>query len=944
MSRLPIFISWRARLILASLLIQGLMLATLLVNTARIWDETARNATEVRISELSRILNITFAPPLANGDIAQAADLLESIRAPEGIDYLVLIDNKGRVLAARGWDLAQSLPPIDPDPFPDKIPVLVNARTELSLGSEKLGELRFGVSTEALQRSASKLLWQGSITLIAGMVTTLIALSLLSLWLARRMSRLIEATRLASEGVVEILPEPEGHDEVAHLTRRFNEMSLAIKERIDAITRNEEQFHAIADYTHNGELWLDPEGKLVWANASIERLTGYSVNECLLLRDFPLPLALPEERSRIAADLKKALNDRTSTQDYEFRAVRRDGGLFWASCAWQPIYDRHGRHLGLRASLRDNSELKEDRLALRKAVMELRQMQMLGESHFTRAETERARLNALLSAMRFGVLFVDNDNRVVFHNPAFAELWGLPATSTLVGRPIGQILQQAENRPTVDELMACYLEELLHTEERSDYGEISMNDGRVVTQHCYRVLDQKGQTNGRMWVYEDVTQTHLLTERMINLAERDALTGLYNRHRFQQELERMASEAERRQSTVALIFFDLDEFKHVNDTFGHDIGDRLLETIAHEIGGQVRRHEVLARLGGDEFAVLAPDCNEFEISKLAERIVATVSQIQFGAGGHVLRPSTSVGVAMYPQHAASAAELVAHADSAMYQAKAAGKSTWRMYHPDADISKHAIVRMSWKERIVEALENNGFELHFQGIYHWRDKSLAHLEALLRMKDTRTPGGIIYPGNFIPHAESTGKIIEIDRWVITRAIELLGKNPGIPSIAVNISGRSLDEPELPEFINRLLMRNRVAPHRLLVELTETSAVSDMRDAQRFIDALRATGCTVCLDDFGNGFASFAYLKQLKADVLKIDGLFIRDLPNDRDSQIFVRGMVAMARDMGKTTIAEFVENEQIFNMLGELGIDQVQGYYLDRPQRDHPSLAGASQSN
>jgi len=185
-------------------------------------------------------------------------------------------------------------------------------------------------------------------------------------------------------------------------------------------------------------------------------------------------------------------------------------------------------------------------------------------------------------------------------------------------------------------------------------------------------------------------------------------------------------------------------------------------------------------------------------------------------------------------------------------------------------------------------------------------------------------------------------MEIDRWVITRAIELLGRNPGVPSIAVNISGRSLDEPELPEFINRLLMRNRVSPHRLLVELTETSAVSDMRDAQRFIDALRATGCTVCLDDFGNGFASFAYLKQLKADVLKIDGLFIRDLPNDRDSQIFVRGMVAMARDMGKTTIAEFVENEQIFNMLGELGIDQVQGYYLDRPQRDHPSLGGATQ--
>lgn len=312
-----------------------------------------------------------------------------------------------------------------------------------------------------------------------------------------------------------------------------------------------------------------------------------------------------------------------------------------------------------------------------------------------------------------------------------------------------------------------------------------------------------------------------------------------------------------------------------------------------------------------------------------------VSQIQFSVNGQMLRPATSLGVALFPQHASNTAELVAHADSAMYQAKDAGKSTWRIYRPEADQSRNALTRMSWKDRIVEALENDGFELHFQGIYHASDKSLAHLEALIRMRDAQN--NLIMPGHFISHAETTGKIIDIDRWVIRNVIELLGSRSNIPSIAINISGRSFDEPDLPDYINRLLVTNRVSPERLLVELTETAAVSDMRDAQRFIDALRATGCTVCLDDFGSGFASFAYLKQLKADVLKIDGLFIRDLPTDHDSQVFVRGMVSMARDMGKITIAEFVENEQIFRMLQEIGIDQVQGYYMDKPTRDHPSL-------
>lgn len=317
----------------------------------------------------------------------------------------------------------------------------------------------------------------------------------------------------------------------------------------------------------------------------------------MLLGDFPLSLTMPEERARVTETLKQALEHRSVIQDFEFRAVRRDGHPFWASVSWQPIYDANNHYLGLRASIRDNTELKEDRLALRKAVIELRQIQSLGQSYLSRAESERARLTALLAAMRFGVLFVDNDNRVVFHNPAFCDLWGLSPNNQLAGKPIGQILQIAENRPALGDIIANYLEELALSEDKVDFGELTMNDSRVITQHGFRVLDSQGAANGRMWIYEDVTQQRELSAHMIKLAERDSLTGLYNRHRFQQELDRMVSEADRRQSAMALVFFDLDEFKHVNDTFGHGVGDELLKSIAKTIGTQVRRHEVFSRLG-----------------------------------------------------------------------------------------------------------------------------------------------------------------------------------------------------------------------------------------------------------------------------------------------------------------------------------------------------------
>ena len=208
-----------------------------------------------------------------------------------------------------------------------------------------------------------------------------------------------------------------------------------------------------------------------------------------------------------------------------------------------------------------------------------------------------------------------------------------------------------------------------------------------------------------------------------------------------------------------------------------------------------------------------------------------------------------------------------------------------------------------------------------------------------MVDEDNPEQLIAPGQFIGHAEKSGKILDIDRWVLRESIRLLAAHPRLPALALNISGRSLDDQDLPGFITEQLAAQGVAPERLLVELTETAAISDLGDAQRFIDALQRAGCTLCLDDFGTGFASFAYLKHLQARVLKIDGLFVRNLPREHDNQVFVRSIIEVAHGMGKLAVAEFVEDEQTLQLLQGMGVDMVQGYHLDKPRADHPGLHG-----
>ncbi|HQC72771.1 MAG TPA: EAL domain-containing protein, partial [Candidatus Competibacteraceae bacterium] len=377
----------------------------------------------------------------------------------------------------------------------------------------------------------------------------------------------------------------------------------------------------------------------------------------------------------------------------------------------------------------------------------------------------------------------------------------------------------------------------------------------------------------------------------------------------------------------ALLFFDLDQFKDVNDLSGHSIGDQLLIQIASQLQQIVRKSDLLARFGGDEFALAIPESSVEQAIVTAERVQEAVRAIVLHSHGRRHQVSASIGIALFPLHGEQPQQVLANADLAMYQAKAKGRGVWHLFSDDEQAREQAASRVLWKQKIADALAENRFELHGQPILHIPTQRVTRMEVLLRMRET--DGTLVYPDRFIPIAEHTGQIRAIDHWVLARAIALMHEQPEL-CLSVNLSAGALEDPSLLPDIEAQLRDQNIVAARVTFEITETVAINNLQDAIRLMHSIRQLGCRFALDDFGSGFASYAYLRQLPIDDVKIDGTFIRELAANREDQIFVKSITDIAHGMGKRVVAEFVENEEILRILGEIGVDYAQGYHIGRP--------------
>jgi diguanylate cyclase (GGDEF)-like protein/PAS domain S-box-containing protein len=676
-----------------------------------------------------------------------------------------------------------------------------------------------------------------------------------------------------------------------------------------ALEEAEERFAKAFEEAPIGMALVGLDGKFLRVNRALTEIVGYDT-EHLLGLTFQ-EITHPDDLDADLALVRQVLAGELRSYRMEKRYLRADGEHCWVLLSVSLVRDDAGEPLYFVSQIEDVTERRRSEDALREA-----------EDRF-RSAFDEAPIGMAINAL---------DGRFLRVNRALCEITGysgeqLEATNY---RSITHPDDLARNERGVAEMLAGDTPSY-RTEKRYIHS-----DGHVVPVDLSAtvVRDGDGEPIHVLTQVQDITERKRFEGQLQYLADHDSLTGLFNRRRFEEELTRELASAERYESRVAVLAIDLDDFKYINDSLGHSIGDELITRVGHAVRERLRRTDVLARLGGDEFAVIVPRVDQDGALEVAESLLQAVGEVDLvglgGRGGG--RVSASIGVAMFDAASKlTADELLVEADIAMYDAKEAGRDRVVLYDATEDREERMLSRMTWADRIRDALENEAFVLYAQPVMSLGADPIARSELLLRMLGEN--GDVIPPGSFLYIAERFDLIQEIDRWVVSRAIEILAEEQAAGReivLCVNLSAKSVVDPALLEHISHELEASGADGRGLCFEVTETAAVVNIARARHFASTVAELGCEFALDDFGAGFASFYYLKHLAFDLLKIDGEFVTDLTTSRTNQLVVKAVVDIARGLGKRTIAEFVEDAETLELLRGMDVDFAQGFYVAKP--------------
>ena len=437
-------------------------------------------------------------------------------------------------------------------------------------------------------------------------------------------------------------------------------------------------------------------------------------------------------------------------------------------------------------------------------------------------------------------------------------------------------------------------------------------------------------------VCEDISENYRLSQQLEYQATHDALTSLVNRREFESRLERVLNEKAIHIPGHAICYLDLDNFKVINDTCGHLAGDAMLKQLSELLSTAVRNRDTLARLGGDEFGILMEHCSLNKATKVAEKILSVVEEYRFVWKDNKFAIGVSIGLVPIDETSGNVNDVLSAADNACYVAKDAGRNRIHVFSPDDAELERRRGEMQWVARINEALEEDMFCLFYQDVIPasaGKKSAKKRFELLVRIKTL--DGSYILPGAFLPAAERYNLSTKIDQWVIDSALNWLSSDNNIlqtvESCAINVSGHSLSNENFLNFCIDKITKSKVPANKLCFEITETAAIANLGSARIFMSELKEKGCSFALDDFGSGLSSFAYLKNLPVDYIKVDGTFIRDLLIDPVDYEMVTAINRLGHVMDKLTIAEFVENDEILHMLNDIGVDYAQGYGVSRPK-------------
>ena len=550
---------------------------------------------------------------------------------------------------------------------------------------------------------------------------------------------------------------------------------------------------------------------------------------------------------------------------------------------------------------------------------------------------EKERAIFTLESIADGVISTNTVGQVIYLNPVAERLTGVTLEQARsmqlndIFRVFNTVTRTEDENPIEECLRSgVVMGPLQHRLYRPKLG-----DEIHVKHSIAPIRNREGAIRGAVMVFHDETEARKLEQKLTYQATHDALTGLTNRTEFENHLVEVMKNMDEN-TEHALCYLDLDQFKVINDTCGHLAGDQLLQNITNLLLQRIRKNEdTLARLGGDEFVLLLENCTLDHASVVASQLCQAVREYRYVFEGNPFTIGISIGVVPLSIHSSSYQETISKADTACFMAKEKGRNRVHVYRADDEemVQRHG--EMQVLTSITEALDNDSFYLFYQPIVDIKKDSgiCDHYEILLRMKDKE--GNWVSPGYFLPAAERYNVAHKIDRHVIKKMLYWLHDHPQqlaqLQSCSINLSGMSLNDDELFDFILEQFRKTKVPPVKICFEITETAAISHLSGATGLIRQLRELGCKTALDDFGSGMSSFAYLKNFEIDYLKIDGLFVRDILSDPIDDAMVKSINDIGHILSMTTIAEYVENEDILNRLRVLGVDQAQGYYIAKPQ-------------
>ncbi|MFO0794474.1 MAG: EAL domain-containing protein [Candidatus Brocadiaceae bacterium] len=604
----------------------------------------------------------------------------------------------------------------------------------------------------------------------------------------------------------------------------------------------------------------------------------------------------PDDREFVRNSVTAALSC-GNAYSIDYRIVRPDGSECIVHAEAEVVFNKDGKPLRMVGTVQDITERKKAEERLKKYEM-------------------------LFSEVNDLVYFCDTKGNILFLNKIFEKLTG-HKPEEFYGKSFESLFEESNLKKAHD----IYTRTL-----RGEYAEdeIYFKDTGILCEYKnIPMYDEKKNIIGVMGIARDITKRKQNDERLIFLAEHDPLTELHNRRYFIAQLKNWVPLMKRRKESGSLILLDLDNFKYINDTLGHQEGDWLLVKLAGVLRKHIRETDVIASLGGDEFAIMLPFTTQEQAQAVSEKILLSIKEHCRIDKILSLGTTASIGIVQFPEYGDDAILLLSCADIAMYAAKEEGRNRVCVFE-----SKHKEKIDSWfvwENRIQKALNKDLFALYLQPIYDIQQEIVCGYEVLLRMHGENLE--ILMPDDFLPVAERYGLIHEIDRWVVRNAIRLVAAYKVSEKgqfFDINLSGKAFNDKGLLSLIQREISETGISPKSIMFEITETASMENMIEADSFISTLKLIGCRFALDDFGSGFSSYQNLKHLPVDYLKIDGSFIRNLHESRMDQHLIRGIVEMARGLEKKTVAEYVENEKTLQLLREYGVDCAQGYYIGKP--------------